>query len=282
MWKGILLALGAAIGLVGLVWISARQFDRTVNADIVKLLGSARPGGHVVTEGDLENLPEPVQTWLRNSGIVGQAMPSTIRLRQVGRIRSGPESAWMSFRADQYYSLEPAAFIWRVNASMAPGLFVRGFDSFVNGLGRMQMKPLALFSVVDASGPALDQGAALRYLQETVWFPYAALLETIDWEPIDEHQARVILHAKTGDVDGIFHFDGEGHVAAFEADRYRDEAPEPALRPWRALTFDETTIAGMTIPVRGEGIWDLPGGPFTYVELELVDLEFDVPEIYPR
>jgi len=282
MGKGLLLALGMAVGLVGLVWISARQFDRTMDAKIGELLASAHSGERIVTEQDLESLPNPVRIWLQTSGIVGQAMPSTVRLRQVGRIRSGPESSWMSFRADQYYVLEPAAFIWRVYATMGPGLFVRGFDSFVDGLGRMQMKPLALFSVVDASGSALDQGAALRYLQETVWFPYAALLESIRWEPIDECHARAILHTETGTVEGTFQFDEEGHVTAFEADRYRDEDPEPTLRPWRAVTCDETAIAGMSIPIRGEGIWELPDGPFTYVELELVDLDLDVPRLYPR
>ncbi len=90
----------------------------------------------------------------------------------------------MPFHADQYYTIAPTAFLWRVSATAPPGIFIRGADSLRNGRGSMQMMPLALFKVVDASGPSLDQDSALRYLQETVWFPFAALSDAITWESI--------------------------------------------------------------------------------------------------
>ncbi len=283
MWRGVLLVLGLAIGIAGAaVWIANRRFDRQVDSQIEGLFSAVHAAGHVVTEGDLTPLPEPVRRWLRYAGVIGKPMPSTVRLRQVGRIRLGPESPWMPFRADQYYTLDPVAFVWRVSASMVPGLFVRGVDAFTGGLGRMQMKPLALFSVVDASGPSLDQGSALRYLQEIVWFPFAALSSHISWETIDDSHAKATLHGERGDVDGVFAFGEDGRVVSFEADRYRDEKPEAVLRPWRALTYDDAKVSGIRIPRRGKGIWVLDDSPFSYVEIEIVEIDLDTPVVYPR
>jgi len=122
----------------------------------------------------------------------------------------------MPFHADQYYTIDPVAFLWRVSAVTAPVIFIRGADSLQNGRDSIQMKPLALFKAVDASGSSLDQGSALRYLQETVWFPFAALSDVITWESIDDHSARATLTLDTISVSETFFFDEEGHVIDYE------------------------------------------------------------------
>lgn len=180
MWKTIAIGMAVAIGLaVASVWIANERFDERIEQEIEALLVRSSSQQRIAVEEDLAELPEPVQYWLSSAGIVGQPIPRTIRLRQEGEIRLGPDQPWMPFHADQYYTIDPVAFIWRVSASAAPGLFIRGVDSFRDGRGSMQMKPLALFAVMDASGPTLDQGSALRYLQETVWFPFAALSDAV-------------------------------------------------------------------------------------------------------
>ncbi|MFW6190503.1 MAG: hypothetical protein ACOC49_02530 [Candidatus Bipolaricaulota bacterium] len=37
---------------------------------------------------------------------------------------------------------------------------------------------------------------------------------------------------------------------------------------------------GLRIPVKGEGVWELDSGSFTYIELQLTKLEYTVPEVY--
>jgi len=283
MWKLLLAGFAVAVGLGAFaIWTANERFDRAVDRRIGDLLAAGRSEAHVVTDADLATLPEPIARWLRHADVVGKPIPASVRLRQRGRIRQSPESPWMSFRADQYYTIDPPGFIWRVSASIPPGVFVRGFDALEDGRGAMRMKALALFSVVDANGPTIDQGAALRYLQETVWFPFAALSRSIAWDAIDASRARATLSINGETVSGVVHVDEAGCVTLFEGLRYRDEAPAPALRPWQAVTREDRGMSGIRVPTAGEGVWVIDDGPFVYVELEILDLEYDVPEIYLR
>ena len=55
----------------------------------------------VVTEADLARLPEPLAAYVRQSGAVGQPRVSSLRADIHGRIRSGPDAAWMPFTGEQ-------------------------------------------------------------------------------------------------------------------------------------------------------------------------------------
>jgi Family of unknown function (DUF6544) len=278
MLKNLIIGIGITLGLAASwIWISNDRFNRQTEARIADLLDHGRSDGRVVTEDDLSDLPQPVQNWLRTSGILGQPIPKSVRLRQEGKIRLGPDQPWMPFHADQYYTIDPPAFLWRVSASMAPGIFIRGVDSLRNGQGGLQMFPLALFKIVDASGPKIDQGTALRYLQETVWFPSAALSPVIQWTSIDEFSAQATLTLETLAVTGTFFFDESGHVVNFEAQRYRDEI----LDRWTTPMRDHKRMDGIMVPTEGEGVWGEADNAFIYIRIRLIDVERDIDKTYP-
>ena len=277
MWKSLAIGVGAALGFaLLLIGIANSRFDHQTDGLVNALLAAAGSEQHVVAEEDLMGLPVPVQQWLRNSGILGQMIPRTIRLQQRGEIRLGPDQPWMPFRADQFYTIDPIAFVWRVSAIAAPGIFIRGVDSLIDGTGHMVMKPLALFSVVDASGPTLDQGTALRYLQEIVWFPFAALSPAIDWQPIDNRSARATLTLETISVSGAFFFDEEGQIVDFRALRYRDDT----LEWWRTPMTSHRELNSALVPTEGEGVWGTDDAPFVYIRVHLTGLEYDIAETY--
>ena len=141
----------------------------------------------------------------------------------------------------------------------------------------MQMMPLALFTVVNASGPALDQGTALRYLQETVWFPFAALSDAISWEAIDDRSARATLTLENITVSGTFFFNEAGFVTDFQALRYRGE---DALELWSTPMRDYEEHSGVIVPTEGEGVWGVEDDAFTYIRVRLIDLDYDLAEVY--
>jgi hypothetical protein len=73
-------------------WSFGAQLERDV------AVGLARPlEAPVVTEADLERLPEPVRRYLRATGVLGQPRVRNYRLRFRGRIRSAPGARWMPF-----------------------------------------------------------------------------------------------------------------------------------------------------------------------------------------
>ncbi|MFN2189696.1 MAG: DUF6544 family protein, partial [Candidatus Promineifilaceae bacterium] len=72
----------------------------------------------------------------------------------------------MPLQAEEYYTINPPAFFWYCNVSIAPLLSFEAIDKFANGNGKMTAKLLSLIKVVDASGDEMDQGAMLRFFNE--------------------------------------------------------------------------------------------------------------------
>ncbi|MFK5635938.1 DUF6544 family protein [Ornithinimicrobium sp. LYQ103] len=140
---------------------------------------------------------------------VGKPIPSTVRLRQEGELRVG-DLGWLPFTAEEYYSTQPPAFVWKATIRMAPGITVIGTDSYLGGRGALDMRVLGLVPVAQDSGHDMDQGDLLRFLNETMWFPSAALIPQITWEPVDDVSARATMTygGVTGTATFFFDIDG--------------------------------------------------------------------------
>lgn len=245
------------------------------------LFAEAAQNDQVVTPEMLEGLPPPVQRYLHYSGIVGKPLVSTVRLKQRGRIRQDEESPWMPLQADEYYTVSPPAFVWQAGARVAGLPLMRIRDSYVAGKGRMFITAGGLFPVGDMQGAEMDQGSMMRYLNEMIWFPTAFLSDYITWEEIDDHSARVIMTDRGSRISAMMTFDDEGRVTNFTGERYRDNADGTSdLVLWSTPISDYGEFAGVRVPVRGSGVWHLASGDLTYIELEILEVEFDRPETY--
>ena len=78
----IVLALSFAISYI--------TFGRKVKSEVEELFRKSKEiGPEVVTEADLEGLPEPVQRYLRYTQVIGKEKIGTVRLKQKGSIRTG-------------------------------------------------------------------------------------------------------------------------------------------------------------------------------------------------
>src|SRR5436190_21143166 len=104
-----------------------------------------------VRDAELATLPAPVQRYLRFAGVVGRPHVHTIAARMHGRIRSGPEAAWMPIVAEQHNVLAPAARLCYFDATMA-GVPVQGYHRYVDGSASMVVRLAAVIPVARASG----------------------------------------------------------------------------------------------------------------------------------
>jgi hypothetical protein len=265
-------ALG--IGLVVAVQVGRMLSDRRIDAEVNDLLAAnagAPPGA--ITEADLAPLPEPVQRWLRWAGVVGRERVSTVRMEQRGEFRLGEDRDWIPFTATQHYTTNPPGFLWSVELELMPLVTVSGRDGYRNGEGSIEMRVLSLVPVASKTGGGLNQGAALRYLNEIMWFPTAALSEQITWEPVDATSARAVFRDGDLTVSTIFVFDAEGKITTMTADRYNDEKDD--ILPWSTPIEAWGEFDGLRIPVKGQGVWAYPTGDFTYIRLEITDIAYD-------
>ncbi|MCA9691533.1 MAG: DUF6544 family protein [Nannocystaceae bacterium] len=258
------------------------RFQRESDEVARALLASAPADpGAAVTSAELARLPEPVRRWLTSAGVVGKPRPRLVRLTQAGLLRTAPDQAYMPATAQQYFQTDAMAFVWRVRVTMARALPIAGRDSFVDGRGRMIIKLGSLVPLADAADARVDQGALLRYLGELVWFPAAALDPRIRWEATGEDTARATL--THGEVTGVaeFRFADDGRFLELTADRYMGSGPEARLERWRIPASEWRRYSGVVVPSRGDVIWELAAGDFSYYRWELTSLEYDRAELLP-
>jgi len=273
----IMIAIGAfLLILVVLVGSAYWSFNSQMGREISSLFSEGKSGaGIVVTKGILERLPEPVQRYLAYSGVVGKQIPHSIRLKQVGRIRQDAKSAWMKLEAVEYYSTTPPGFIWKVYTPSRRFPLTLGRDAYVDGRGSMLIKMLSLFSLVNAAGSEVDQGAMMRYLNEMAWFPAAFLGENISCKAIDDGSAEVTLTDRGKSVSAVMSFDPEGKPLNFVAKRYRMVGKRYDLETWSTPFTGYGEFEGLRLPIRGQGVWNLKEGDLVYVELEITEMKYD-------
>jgi len=257
------------------------RFKANTNEQVRTLFAGAEQKEQVVTPEMLEGLPQPVQRYLHYSGVVGKPLVSTVRLKQQGRIRQDESSPWMPLKAEEYYTVSPPTFVWQAGARVAGIPLMRIRDSYVAGTGRMFITAGGLFTVGDMQGAEMDQGSMMRYLNEMMWFPSAFLSDYITWEAIDDNSARVLMTGHGRQISAVITFDDRGRLTNFTGERYRDNGDGTSdLVLWSTPVTAYGEFGGISIPVQGRGVWHLESGDLTYIELDILEVEYDRPDTY--
>ncbi len=264
------------IAIVGIIiGYGIWNFNQMTNKELQALLPTHSFPSELITEAALANLPSVVQRWLKRANVIGKERIYTVHLFQKGKMRTTPHSAWMQVEAQQYFTADSPGFIWVADVKMMMVLHLSGRDKFVNGKGNMLIKALSLILVADAKGAETDQGAALRYLAEIIWFPTAALNHYIHWEEIDASSAKATLTYGDKIVSGIFYFNSDSDMITFEADRYYDRKGGATLEKWHIESTEYGERNGIRMPVASEITWKLKEGDFTWYKLEIPNVIYN-------
>jgi hypothetical protein len=275
-WAGtaanVLLALAVAMGA------GTHRFHDDNLQHARGLLARAPAGAPpILRADDIAGLPVPVRRWLEASGAVGRPRARTVRLLQRGGLRTAPDRAYMPAEAKQYFIVDEPGFVWTVDVTMMAVVPIVGRDTYIDGFGRMFIKAGGLVTVADGAGPTFDQGTALRFLGEIIWFPSAAVARYITWEPIDDRRARATLAFNDVTTSAVFEFDERGRFTTLTAQRYYGGE---SLETWVIPATEWRTIRGIEMPVRGGAVWKLAAGDFDYYQWEILDVETNRPTLW--
>lgn len=267
--------------LIAIVGFANIHFNKKVHKEVNTLIALPLKNKTIVSKEMLQQLPPVIQKWLLHSGIIGKEKVQFVRLKQKGEMRTKPGGDWMPFEAVQYFNVNEPQFIWQTNVKMMPLISLAGRDKFVNGQGEMQIKLLSLIYVANAGpGEKINSAAMIRYLAETSWFPAAAISDYIKWETIDSLSARAIMTYKAITVSGIFTFNESGDMLTFSADRYYGTGNDASLEKWLVETTGYKDFNGIRIPYKSKVSWVLKTGQFNWANIELTDLDYNLPKQY--
>lgn len=270
----LILLLGAGYGFFTQ---GPTSFRAKFEQDVASRVG-APSAPSIVTETDLVKLPEPVQRYLRASRVVGKARVRSYRVLFSGRIRSGPESAWMPFEAEQHSFVEPPARLFLMRATRG-GLPVHVLHRLVEGSASMRVRLLGVWPLVDASGPIMDRSETVTLFNDMCILAPGSLVEpSIEWHAVDDCSARATFTNGTNTISALLTFDAKGLLTNFTSeDRSRASTD--------GLTF---TRAGFSTPVReyrsyrgrqlasyGEAHFHPAEGEFAYGEFHILDVQLN-------
>jgi len=83
-------------------------------------------------------------------------------------------------------------------------------------------------------------------------------------------------------VSAVFCFDNEGKTTNFIAERARstDEGKLVRTRWSTPISEYKTYRNGLRLPSKGAAVWPLDSGEYSYIKLEITDIEYDKPSPY--
>ncbi|WP_431136844.1 DUF6920 family protein [Psychroserpens mesophilus] len=261
---------------------STHRFNNMVASESKQLLQNFRINEPaVITEKDIEQLPEIVQKWMINSGVIGKEKIRFARLKQIGNMRIKPDGTWMPFTATQYIDVEKSAFVWSTSVNAMPIVSLLGRDKLMNGEGGMLITLAGVIPVVNASkNKKINQGAMLRCLAEICWYPSAAINNHMSWEYIDNRSAKATLTIDDQIVSGVFTFSEKGQIQTFEANRYYGGETSSELEKWVVENRAYKDFNGIIIPSKSDVIWKLSDGDFNWLHLEITDIVYNSKQRY--
>ncbi len=266
------------IFLVSIVAFAAFNFDRNISREIDNMFSqNTFKDRYTITAEMITHLPAPVRKWITNSGLIGKERIYAVRLKQKALMKMKPEQEkWTNANAEQYFTVDKPAFIWKVNMQMLPFIDIVGRDKLFEGKGEMLIKALSLIPVVNSSdNEKINSGTIQRYLGEIVWFPSAALIPYITWQKIDDFSAKASMTYKGTTGSGVFFFDEKGNFTRYIAQRYMGTDEEAKLKEWIITVSESKVMHGIKIPVKMEATWKLDGGDWTWLKIEITDIEYN-------
>lgn len=258
-------------------WSQAAQFAADVAAGRARLVGASAPA--TITEADLAALPAPVARWLRAAGVPGGPRAQRYAISFRGRLRSGPDAAWMPFTAEQVSFVDAPTRLFFLRATMF-GLPVTGYHRLVNGRAEMRIRLLGLIPIVDVDGPAMDRAETVTLFNDMALLaPRSLIGAPVEWTTVSDTEVRARYTNGENTISAVLYFGDDGMLTNFTSDDRPARQPDGRFAAQRFSTpvlrrarFGRTIAAAY-----GEARYDAPTGPYTYGEFTIERLQCDPP-----
>lgn len=259
----------------GFASLGPTSFHSQWRDQAARALADVDPAPAVVTEADLAGLPEPLAAYVRRSGAVGKPRVVSLYAEVHGRIRSGPDEAWMSLTGKQINTYGPRPQrVFIMDASRA-GLPVTVLHLFGDSAATMQVRLLSLVPVANAAGPEMDRGETVTVFNDLVVLAPGAIPDApVQWAAVDAHHVRGVFTNGGQTVSAVLTFNAAHDLVDFVSeDRLRASTDGKTFtrQRWSMPLSKHREANGYRVMTVGEGRWHAPPpeGQFTYIDFTL-------------
>lgn len=164
------------IVLVGAIlsWGSL-NFESQFRKDVNTSLSRTNAAQDLVTEADIQPLPQPVQKYLRYVGALNK--PKVINMRIVfdGEMREKGKD-WFKFRSVQYNFFEDPTRLFFMKAKMF-GVTVLGYHNYHAATASMDIRLFGLFPIVQVKGKEMNKAETVTVFNDMCIMAPATLID---------------------------------------------------------------------------------------------------------
>ena len=251
-----------------------KEYKRAVVEALEKTKGK-QP--QILTEADIEHLPDPIYRYLRLAGVIGREKVLNFRAEFRGGIRSGPGEKYMSLRSVQYNFFEEPTRIFHIVAKKM-GIPASGNHIYRDQKATMLIKLLGIFTVSDAKGWQMDQGETVTVFNDMCFMAPASLIDKrIEWTQIDGKSVHARFTNGSISITATLFFNDKGELVDFVSnDRFETiDGRSYHNFPWSTPVTAYTDINGYHLPSVAKLIYRHPDEDFCYGEFSLVSIEYN-------
>ncbi len=266
MKKAILIIAVIAVTLIILFIVGKYRSRKFYRQEIKTLLNGAEDlSNQKFSYAQLQGLPAPVQRYFRHVLQEGQSYVSTIYITQKGTFKVGLDKDWVNIRGEQLFSAEPPAFVWQ---GITDKFTAR--DMYLKDQGRLVVRIMNAFKIMQAEGRQYNEGELLRWLGESVWFPTNLLPgENLFWKSVDDNHAYLYYKYQDMTLKYLVTFNEKGEIIRLKTTRFMDEQNKET---WVGNVSNYETIGGMKVPTKIEAAWVLNGEEKAYARFEVIKM----------
>jgi hypothetical protein len=270
----ILLISIVVIVLFALLNLTNRKYKRLTEEALANEMDSKE----IITTEDLEVLPELVQNYLNYVGVVGTEKVSNFSVQFDGEFKMERDSKFVPYKAEQTSFQNQGIRLFYMDLYLNK-IKISGLHHFDQDDARMKIKILDVFTVVNEHGEEMKQAETVTFFNDMVLLaPQTLISDQISWKEIDDHSVEATFSHEGVTIKAILTFDEMGRISNFVSyDRLALE--KDGLKtsvPWSTPISEYQELNGFNLPKYGEAIWHYEDEDFTYITLNVRDIDYNI------
>jgi hypothetical protein len=270
------------IFIVAIIGCGTWNFNSSYKKEVTKSLKlTSAIQESLLTEADIQYLPEQVRKYLHYTGAVGKPRVNNFKIEFTGKIRKDEQSEWMPFTSEQYNFVNTSTRLFFLNATMKH-LPVTGFHCFKNGIASMDIRLLSLFKVQYQSGKEMDIAETVTFFNDMCCMAPATLIDKrIQWLEVDDNRVKASFTNNNITISAWLYFNDQGVLFNFISnDRYAVAEGNTMKRiPWSSPLKDYKILNGSKIAGYADAIYHYPEGDLCYGTFSLTNIEYNCKNI---
>ncbi len=214
---------------------------------------------NVITEKDLEVLPEVLQKYFIKNGYVGIESASAVIFDfKDADFSLGLGKPYIKIDYLVHDFVKEPVRVALIDSQMY-GIPFQGIDICKDGKSSMKgvfAKHIQLFNqpfdFIDAA-----------YLSECLMHPSLALQDNITYKQIDDYSVEATIRKNEAETTGVFYFNENYEMTSFVVDE-RFCSDTNTYEKWSAIVTDYSIIKGINVPTKFQGVWNYSHGDLIY------------------